>query len=83
MIKYLQVHSSNCHPHTVVLTCHCHPLILGIMEDVREECGKYGVVMNVEIPRPIGGIEVPGCGKVRTPKCDNSCHHDYHLLDIC
>lgn len=34
------------------------------MEDVREECGKYGVVMNVEIPRPIGGIEVPGCGKV-------------------
>lgn len=36
----------------------------GIMEDVREECGKYGVVMNVEIPRPIGGIEVPGCGKV-------------------
>ena len=38
--------------------------ILGIMEDVREECGKYGMVMNVEIPRPIGGIEVPGCGKV-------------------
>lgn len=37
---------------------------LGIMEDVREECGKYGIVMNVEIPRPIGGIEVPGCGKV-------------------
>ena len=36
------------------------------MEDVREECGKYGVVMNVEIPRPIGGIEVPGCGKVST-----------------
>ena len=53
------------------------------MEDVREECGKYGVVMNVEIPRPIGGIEVPGCGKVRTPKCDNSCHRDYHPLDIC
>lgn len=36
----------------------------GIMEDVREECGKYGIVMNVEIPRPIGGIEVPGCGKI-------------------
>lgn len=40
------------------------PPTVGIMEDVREECGKYGVVMNVEIPRPIGGIEVPGCGKV-------------------
>lgn len=36
------------------------------MEDVHEECGKYGIVMNVEIPRPIGGIEVPGCGKVVT-----------------
>ena len=43
----------------------------GIMEDVREECGKYGVVMNVEIPRPIGGIEVPGCGKVLA-----YCHHN-------
>ena len=45
------------------------PSILGIMEDVREECGKYGMVMNVEIPRPIGGIEVPGCGKVRVGLC--------------
>ena len=47
--------------------CHHNPPPLpplGIMEDVREECGKYGMVMNVEIPRPIGGIEVPGCGKV-------------------
>ena len=35
----------------------------GIMEDVREECSKYGQVISVEIPRPVGGMEVPGCGK--------------------
>ncbi len=35
------------------------------MEDVRDECSKYGSVRSVEIPRPIGDIEVPGCGKVR------------------
>lgn len=36
-----------------------------IVEDVKEECGKYGVVMSLEIPRPIKGVEVPGVGKVR------------------
>ena len=35
-----------------------------IVEDIKEECGKYGVVKTVEIPRPIRGIEVPGVGKV-------------------
>ncbi len=35
-----------------------------IVEDVKEECGKYGVVKSIEIPRPIKGVEVPGCGKV-------------------
>lgn len=34
------------------------------MDDVREECGKYGVVKSIEIPRPIEGVDVPGCGKV-------------------
>ncbi len=34
------------------------------MEDVREECSKYGSVCSVEIPRPVEGIEVPGVGKV-------------------
>ncbi|CAI8007232.1 Splicing factor U2AF 50 kDa subunit [Geodia barretti] len=28
----------------------------GIMEDVREECSRYGEVVSVEIPRPVGGI---------------------------
>ena len=35
-----------------------------ILEDIREECGKYGAVRSVEIPRPVPGVEVPGCGKV-------------------
>ena len=39
-------------------------LFLDILEDVREECGKYGSVKSLEIPRPIKGVEVPGVGKV-------------------
>lgn len=36
-----------------------------ILEDIREECCKYGNVLSIEIPRPLEGVEVPGCGKVR------------------
>ena len=36
-----------------------------ILEDVKEECGKYGIVRSLEIPRPIKGVEVPGVGKVQ------------------
>jgi len=39
-------------------------LITDIVDDVKEECGKYGTVRSVEIPRPIKGVEVPGVGKV-------------------
>ncbi|XP_043106671.1 splicing factor U2AF 65 kDa subunit-like [Puntigrus tetrazona] len=35
-----------------------------ILEDIREECCKYGSVRSIEIPRPVDGIEVPGCGKI-------------------
>ena len=35
-----------------------------IVEDVKEECGKYGQVKSIEIPRPVDGVEVPGTGKV-------------------
>ncbi|KAM7538689.1 hypothetical protein Aperf_G00000056155 [Anoplocephala perfoliata] len=35
-----------------------------IVEDVRVECSKYGIVSSVEIPRPIPGVEVPGVGKI-------------------
>lgn len=38
-----------------------------IVEDVRDECSKYGLVKSIEIPRPVDGVEVPGCGKVRAP----------------
>ncbi|XP_076443173.1 splicing factor U2AF 50 kDa subunit-like [Babylonia areolata] len=35
-----------------------------ILEDVKEECSKYGVVRSLEVPRPIKGVEVPGVGKI-------------------
>jgi len=35
-----------------------------ILEDIKEECSKYGMVKSIEIPRPIEGVEVPGVGKV-------------------
>ncbi|KAH9314204.1 hypothetical protein KI387_022831 [Taxus chinensis] len=36
-----------------------------ILEDMREECGKYGSVVNLVIPRPDpSGISTPGVGKV-------------------
>ena len=39
------------------------------MEDVRDECSKYGEVRTVEIPRPIDGMSVPGVGKVKKETC--------------
>ena len=38
--------------------------VSGIMEDVRDECGKYGRVRSMEIPRPVDGMSAPGVGKV-------------------
>ncbi|KAF6030696.1 U2af50 [Bugula neritina] len=35
-----------------------------IMDDIKEECSKYGSVRSLEIPRPIKGVDVPGCGKI-------------------
>ena len=35
-----------------------------ILEDIREECSKYGDVRSLEIPRPLPGVDVPGVGKV-------------------
>merc|ERR1719210_3254174 len=50
-----------------------------ILEDIREECGKYGAVRSVEIPRPVPGVEVPGLGKVFVefaglPECQKAQH---------
>jgi splicing factor U2AF subunit len=35
-----------------------------IVEDIREECSKYGIVRSLEVPRPVRDIEVAGIGKV-------------------
>ena len=35
-----------------------------ILDDIREECSKYGAVRSIEIPRPVQGAVVPGLGKV-------------------
>lgn len=35
-----------------------------ILEDVREECSKYGYVKSLDIPRPMENVDVPGVGKV-------------------
>jgi hypothetical protein len=35
-----------------------------IKEDVAEECGKFGKVVTLKIPRPVEGKEVEGVGKV-------------------
>ncbi|KAF9952001.1 U2 small nuclear RNA auxiliary factor 2 [Mortierella alpina] len=35
-----------------------------ILEDIREECSKFGQVADVKIPRPVPGQVVPGVGKI-------------------
>ncbi len=35
-----------------------------ICQDVKEECEKYGQVVELKIPRPSGGRQVPGVGKI-------------------
>lgn len=59
----------------ICYSCHCFVQVTpdelkdeeeyeDILEDIKEECNKYGVVRSIDIPRPIEGVEVPGCGKV-------------------
>jgi len=37
----------------------------GILEDIKEECWKFGQVQDIVVPRPVaGGRKVPGVGKV-------------------
>lgn len=35
-----------------------------ICEDVKEECAKYGHVLELKVPRPSGGRHGPGVGKI-------------------
>merc|ERR1712112_785216 len=52
-----------------------------ILEDIREECGKFGEVRSLEIPRPVPGVEVPGVGKVFAEFCsDGDCQKAQHAL---
>jgi len=43
-----------------------------ILEDMREECGKYGNLVKVVIPRPRPGEDVPGVGKVFVEYADTA-----------
>jgi splicing factor U2AF subunit len=46
--------------------------MLEICDDVREECSKYGEVVELKIPRPGGGSrQLPGVGKIYV-RFDNS-----------
>lgn len=49
-----------------------------ILEDIREECSKYGHVKSIEIPRPVDGLEVPGTGKVHT-QTHTSCNAMFYM----
>ena len=40
-----------------------------ILEDVKEEAGKHGTVISVEIPRPDAGGNPSAVGKVRACAC--------------
>jgi hypothetical protein len=53
------------------------------MEDVREECGKYGLVKSLEIPRPIQGVDVPGVGKVKIKFYLINKHFFFRDIDLC
>lgn len=51
-------------------------MLLEICEDVREECSKFGTILELKIPRPVGGSrQSAGVGKIfvkfDTP---DSCH---------
>lgn len=51
-----------------------------IVEDVRDECSKYGQVKSIEIPRPVDGLEVPGTGKVRSVASECNFWGKCHLI---
>lgn len=47
-------------------------IVTEILEDVRDECEKYGGVLEIKIPRPSGGSrQSPGVGKIYV-KFDNT-----------
>jgi hypothetical protein len=39
---------------------------IDIWDDIAEECTKFGTIVDMKIPRPNKGQNVPGCGLVST-----------------
>lgn len=37
---------------------------IDIIDDIRDECSKFGQVLEVKIPRPVAGHAVSGVGKI-------------------
>ncbi|KAF2836231.1 hypothetical protein M501DRAFT_987405 [Patellaria atrata CBS 101060] len=35
-----------------------------ILQDVQDECGKYGKILEIKVPRPTAGRPAPGVGKI-------------------
>lgn len=52
-------------PKRLSLVDRCPNLLLEIVEDVMEECQKYGTIVELKIPRPSGGSrQSAGVGKI-------------------
>jgi splicing factor U2AF 65 kDa subunit len=41
-----------------------NPIKPEICEDVKEECEKFGPVLEMKVPRPVAGRQLPGVGKI-------------------
>ena len=54
---------------------------IDIMEDIREECGKFGDVNEVKIPRPQEGQDNSAVGKVKTTT--HATNSFNHILCFC
>jgi splicing factor U2AF 65 kDa subunit len=35
-----------------------------LVEDIKDECSKFGHILSLKIPRPMMGLAVPGLGKI-------------------
>lgn len=35
-----------------------------VCEDVKEECAKFGSILDMKVPRPVGNRSAPGLGKI-------------------
>lgn len=55
----VRIHSPIYHPKATLIA------VTEIREDVREECSKFGTVLDIKIPRPAGGSrQIAGVGKI-------------------